>query len=108
MAERRCVTAAMTASVANPVRRNPPRNSNASAPSGVTMCRFQHSSAEDDEADDGDAVEHRPAVRIGPRMTATGRHTMANAAPSSRPVARVGVDRYSVSVLLMQRPATCQ
>ena len=50
----------------------------------------------------------RPASRIGPRISATGRHTIANAAPSSRPPARVGVDRYRTSILLMHRPPTRQ
>ena len=50
----------------------------------------------------------RALVRIGLRMMATGRHTIANEAPSSRPPDRVSVLKYSVSVFEMQRPATCQ
>ena len=40
---------------------------------------------------------------MGPRNRAYGRHTIAKAAPSNRPVARVGVDKYNKSILLMQR-----
>jgi hypothetical protein len=47
-------------------------------------------------------------VRIGPRISATGRHTMANAAPIISPLARVNVPRYSASLMLTQRPAMFQ
>ena len=50
----------------------------------------------------------QPLSRTGPRITATGRHIIANAAPISRPVARVTVDRYSVSTFEIGRPATIQ
>ena len=104
----RWVTAAITASEAIPVSRNPPRNSHGSAPSGVTMCRYQHNAPSPASPSTATMSRSRPFLRIGPRIRATGRHTMANAEPSSRPVARVGVARYSASVLEMQRPATCQ
>ena len=41
-------------------------------------------------------------------MIARGRHTIANAAPSSNPVERVSVDRYSASIFEMQRPPIVQ
>ena len=41
-------------------------------------------------------------------MTATGRHTMANAAPSRRPAARLNVPRYDQSNLEISRPAIDQ
>ena len=46
--------------------------------------------------------------RIGPRISACGRHTMANADPSSSPPARLNVLRYSDSLMLMHRPNSVQ
>ena len=84
---RRWVTAAMTTSVATPVTKKPPRNSHGSArPSAVTTCRYQHSTPSPARPSDGEHVEQRgPCRRSGPRITATGRHTIANAAPEQQP-----------------------
>ena len=108
IAARRWVTAAITASVASPVSKKPPRNNHGSAPSVVTMWSSQHSAPSAIKPTTATPSRNGPRSRIGPRITAAGRQTMANAEPSSSPTARVGVDRYRVSVLLMQRPATCQ
>ena len=45
---------------------------------------------------------------MGPRNSAYGRHTIASAAPSNNPVARVGVDKYNRSILLMHRSPIVQ
>ena len=61
------------------------------------------------DADEGRGTSRvAPLLRSGPRITATGRHSIASAAPTSRPVDRVIVDRYSVSVLAMACPPTSQ
>ena len=78
---------------------NPPRNSQGSAPGGRHEVQRQRHEDERDQADDADDVEQAPFVRSGPRITADGRQSMANAAPMSRPLPRVIVDRYSVSIL---------
>ena len=44
-----------------------------------------------------------PLRRSGPRTMANGRHTMANAEPSSSPPALAMVLRYSVSILEIGR-----
>ena len=106
--ERWWVTAAIIASVAIPQTKKPPRNSHGLAPSGPIRYRYQHRAPSPSRPTSASTSSARPFVRIGLRMIATGRHTMANDAPSSRPPARVGVARYSVSVFEMQRPATCQ
>ena len=89
----RCVTAAITSTVANATTRNPPRNSHGSAPSGVTRCSFHASRTRTTPPVPPTTSSHGPLLRSGPRITAAGRHSIANAAPINRPVARVIVDR---------------
>ena len=60
--------------------------------------------AEPDQPDDGEDVEQPALVAQRVRAIATGRQTMAKAAPSSSPLDRVGVDRYS-EVGLRDAPA---
>ena len=106
--ERRCDTAAIINMAARSTARNPPRNSNGSGPSSVTMCSLHANTTSDPMPTRARPSRVAPLSRSGPRITATGRHRRASAPPTSNPVDRVSVDRYNVSVLLMACPPTFQ
>jgi hypothetical protein len=87
------VTAATIISVATAHRRKPPRNSHGLAPSGPTSHMNQTSAARIANPVNDTRSSRAPLRRSGPRITATGRQIIANAAPSSNPLARVNVPR---------------
>ena len=83
-------------------------NSHGSAPSTVTMCNHQHNAPSPTSPTTAETSSSRPLSRSGLLAIATGRQTMAKAAPSSSPLNRVGVDRYKKSIFEMHRPPTSQ
>ena len=65
---------------------NPPRNSQGSAPAGVTRCNDNAMKTSATRPAVPTTSSRRPFVRSGPRITADGRQSIANAAPMSRPL----------------------
>ena len=81
--------AAIITTVSSEAKNRPPRKSRTSAaPLGVTRYNRQHSKLNDPSAISAIASNAHPLSRNGPRITANGRQSMANAAPSRTPDAR--------------------
>ena len=100
------VTAAITHSVASPVAQEAAAEQPRVGALGRHDVQVPAQRAEADEADHGDHVEQRAALGASGRAAAPpGARPWRTPQPSSRPVARVGVDRYRKSVFEMHRPA---
>ena len=77
--DRRCDTATIINIAARSTARKPPRNSNGSGPSSVTMCRRHANTSNEPIPTRARTSRMPPLLRSGPRITATGRHSMASA-----------------------------
>ncbi len=88
MNARSCVTAAIIISVATAQSRKPPRKSSGLPPDGLISHIHHTIAARISNPSSATPSSSRPLVLSGPRITATGRQTMANAAPRRRPAAR--------------------